>query len=462
MFVRTKNYFIGHRLIATEDVFEKAKINLVFNFTLFMTLLAIPFVIQLYINGFWYHFSINIFEILSLIFIYILFKTNISLKYIGISFVIMDSIMSAGSLVFQNGYFEIQAGLWSMLLIIYTFFVLGKKWGLSIVLFITFLYLGCVPFENGTSMLNFGIPENQILPTASAFIVFPFLLNIYIITVFINTNIAAENLMRKQKQKLETQKNEIVSSITYARRIQQAKLPKKEDVYSYFPNSFILFKPKDIVSGDFYWVDKVNDSIYFAAVDCTGHGVPGAMMSVLGFNLISQAVHEKGKTTPSEILGFLDWGVNKTLRQSDYGSKVKDGMDLALCCFNPNTLELQYAGVQNPLYIVTTGEKGIELLETKADKSPIGINSDGIIDIYTNHTFKLKKGDCVYIFSDGYADQMGGTKGKKFMYKPLRNLLTSIAHKEINEQLQIIENTFYQWKKDYDQVDDVLLIGVKI
>lgn len=304
--------------------------------------------------------------------------------------------------------------------------------------------------------------NNKLLLFSSSFIILLLLISGGLLYQRYKARNKTNKELTIKNREILLQKKEITDSINYAKRIQEAILPPANFVNEILPNSFIFYKPKDIVSGDFYWVDKVNDFIYFAAVDCTGHGVPGAMMSVLGFNLITQAVHEKGKATPAEILGFLDWGVNKTLRQSDHGSKVKDGMDLAICRFNPNTLELQYAGVQNPLYIVTTSEKGVELLEIKADKSPIGINTDGIIDIYTNHSFKLKKGDCVYIFSDGYADQMGGPKGKKFMYKPLRSLLTSIAQKEINEQLQIVEHTFYQWKKDYEQVDDVLLIGVKI
>lgn len=457
MFVRTKNYFIGHRLIATEDVFEKAKINLVFNFTLFMTLLAIPFVIQLYINGFWYHFSINIFEILSLIFIYILFKTNISLKYIGISFVIMDSIMSAGSLVFQNGYFEIQAGLWSMLLIIYTFFVLGKKWGLSIVLFITFLYLGCVPFENGTSMLNFGIPENQILPTASAFIVFPFLLNIYIITVFINTNIAAENLMRKQKQKLETQKNEIVSSITYARRIQQAKLPKKEDVYSYFSNSFILFKPKDIVSGDFYFFQKTEESIIIASADCTGHGVPGALISIIGSEKLEDAVSQKRDL--SDILKMLNRGIKTSLKQSDSDESTRDGMDIAICSIDRENRIVKYAGANRPLWVIRNGQNIVE--ETKATKKAIGgLTEDG--QHFDTHKITLEQGDTFYIFTDGYADQFNGQNGKKIMTKKLKEILLDIQHKPMRDQEKYLDNFLETWKAGEEQIDDILIIGIRL
>jgi serine phosphatase RsbU (regulator of sigma subunit) len=457
MFVRIKNYFIGHRIIATEDVFEKAKISLVFNFTFFMTLLAIPFVIQLYINGFWYHFSINIFEALSLALIYILFKTNIPLKYIGISFVIMDSIMSAGSLVFQNGYFEIQAGLWSMLLVIYTFFVLGKKWGLAIVLFVALLYLGCIPFENGTSILNFGIPENQILPTASAFIIFPFLLNIYIITVFINTNITAENLMREQKQKLEAQKNEIVSSITYAKRIQQAKLPIKEEIYSSLPNSFILFKPKDIVSGDFYFFQKTEKYLFIASADCTGHGVPGAIMSMIGSEKLEDAVSQN--TDTSEILKMLNKGIKTSLKQSDSDESTRDGMDIAICSIDTVNRIVKYAGANRPLWIIRNGQKVVE--EIKATKTAIG----GLTEEnqhFDTHEIALQQGDTFYICTDGYADQFSGQDGRKLMTKKLKEILVNIQSKTMPEQETYLDNFIENWKGRTEQVDDILVIGVRL
>lgn len=258
---------------------------------------------------------------------------------------------------------------------------------------------------------------------------------------------------------ISEQKKEITDSINYARRIQEAILPPQHYVNNLLPNSFIMYRPKDIVSGDFYFIEQLDDSIYFAAVDCTGHGVPGAMMSVLGFNLISQALHEKGKRTPADILQYLDWGVNKTLRQSDEGNTVKDGMDLAVCRYQPASRKLQYAGVQNPLYMISAAG---EFTIVKADKSPIGINVDGIIDEYTNHEMKLNEGDCVYIFTDGFADQMGGEKGKKFMYKPFRELLLSVSTEDMPVQLQKITQAFDRWKGKNDQIDDVLVMGMKV
>lgn len=265
-------------------------------------------------------------------------------------------------------------------------------------------------------------------------------------------------LLSIKNEEITQQKKEITDSINYARRIQESIMPPEQDFKTLLPGCFIFYAPKDIVSGDFYWIAEREGLILFAAVDCTGHGVPGAMMSVVGFNLLEQAVNERGFTKPSDILRHLDWGVNKLLRQSEAGSVVKDGMDLALCSFNPKTLELQYAGAFNPLYHVRNGV----LTELKADKSPIGVNTDGVVDDYTNHTLQLQKGDSIYIFSDGYADQFGGPFGKKFKYNQLREVLKKIYMLSPEEQRQRLDAAFVEWKRDIFQVDDVLLIGVKV
>jgi len=268
----------------------------------------------------------------------------------------------------------------------------------------------------------------------------------------------ANELLELQNKEITQQKKEITDSINYAKRIQESILPPDSHWKSILPNSFIFYRPKDIVSGDFYWIEQRNEFICFAAVDCTGHGVPGALMSVVGFNLLTQAVNEIGITEPAEILKHLDAGVTKTLRQSEEGKGVKDGMDLSLCTLNIKTNELQYAGAFNSLYYIQNNH----LHEIKADKFPIGINLDGIVDNYTNHKIQLKKGDAVYLFSDGYADQFGGAKGKKFKYNKLKELLLSVHDKKPNEQQQIISETFDNWKKNLEQVDDVVVIGVKI
>jgi serine phosphatase RsbU (regulator of sigma subunit) len=269
---------------------------------------------------------------------------------------------------------------------------------------------------------------------------------------------AANRMLQQQNKEIIHQKQEITDSINYARRIQESILPPDSYVKSRLEDSFILYKPKDIVSGDFYWVEKMNDYAVFAAVDCTGHGVPGALMSVVGFNILNQAVNERQLVKPSEILAFLDAGVNNMLRQSTEMNSVKDGMDLALCSLNPERNLLQYAGAYNSLYIVQDNQ----LKEIKADKFPIGVNLDGRADTYTNHEVPVKKGDCVYLFSDGYADQFGGPLGKKYKYNTFRKLLLEVHHKPMDEQRAILDRTIEEWRGELEQVDDILVMGIRI
>ncbi|MDQ3048239.1 MAG: tetratricopeptide repeat protein [Bacteroidota bacterium] len=268
----------------------------------------------------------------------------------------------------------------------------------------------------------------------------------------------ANTMLEHRNSEMALQKKEITDSINYAKRIQESILPPQDHWQKLLPESFIFYRPKDIVSGDFYWVEQREDVICFAAVDCTGHGVPGALMSVVGFNLLTQAVNEMKLSIPSEILKHLDHGVTKTLRQSEEGKGVKDGMDLSLCSLNLKTNELQYAGAFNSLYYFS---KGV-FHEIKADKFPIGVNIDGKVDEYTNHTIQLEKGDTVYLYSDGYADQFGGPKGKKFKYNQLKELLKEIHSLSPENQKQVIEERFDSWKRELEQVDDVVIIGVRV
>jgi serine phosphatase RsbU (regulator of sigma subunit) len=264
-------------------------------------------------------------------------------------------------------------------------------------------------------------------------------------------------LTQRNEQLLEHQKD-VNASISYAERIQSAIMPPNELIKLALPKSFIFYLPRDVVSGDFYFVEKVGDEVIFAAVDCTGHGIPGALISVIGFNYLHRAVVENGIHVPSEILQYLDVGVNERLRQTDNASGVSDGMELSLCNLNMKTKVLQYAGAYNPIYIVSDGE----LTVVKGDKLEIGVNPDGVADDYTNHTIQLKEGDCVYLFSDGYADQFGGPKGKKFMYKQLRDTLLNINKLSMKEQKKVLGSVFQNWRGKEDQVDDVLLMGVRI
>ena len=284
-----------------------------------------------------------------------------------------------------------------------------------------------------------------------------------------------ERVVNERTAALKLKEQEITDSIKYALRIQLSIIPTQQRVKSLLPKSMVYYRPKDIVSGDFYWIESLGDEVLFAAVDCTGHGVPGAMMSVIGLKSLTQAVQDKHLSKPSDILQFLDIAVNDTLRQSYDPSAVKDGMDLALCNINYKTLTLQYAGAFNSLvilrknialtYSVTNSREvffGMNMLEIKSDKCPIGSNLDGVADEFTNHTIQLQKDDCIYIYTDGYADQFGGPKGKKFKYNKLKEVLVQSAHLPIDEHYAALDKSFNEWRGSQEQVDDVLVIGVKI
>jgi len=271
--------------------------------------------------------------------------------------------------------------------------------------------------------------------------------------------IEAQNfILSDQKEQILLQQTEIMDSIRYAFRIQTAILPPAYNVSDCLKEGFILYLPKAVVSGDFYFVERLENKVVVAAVDCTGHGVPGAMMSVIGYNLLNQAVKLQHILNPAEILSFLDNGVTEILRQTNNESGVKDGMDITVCVFEEGSTTVEIAGAYNPAYVVSNGE----LSEIKADKLPIGVNVDGKVDNYTCHTLNLKKGDMVYLFSDGYADQFGGPLGKKFKYKSLREMLVSYSNLNTIEQKEKYTARFNDWKGSLEQVDDVLLIGIRI
>lgn len=263
--------------------------------------------------------------------------------------------------------------------------------------------------------------------------------------------------IEKQRQKLEELYKDVTDSIRYAKRLQDSILPPDNTIRRMLPQSFVLFKPKDIVSGDFYWFHEQDDLILFAAVDCTGHGVPGAFMSLVGANALNQAVKEHESTEPARILEDLNKISSETLNKGAENNSVRDGMDLALCALKRDNMELEFAGANNPLYIIRDGN----LIHIRPDKFAIGAFEPGSKK-YTNHKVKLQKNDVVYVFSDGFADQFGGHKGKKFMYKQFKDLLKSIANLPLDEQRAKLEQTIEKWRGSFEQVDDILVIGVKI
>lgn len=261
-----------------------------------------------------------------------------------------------------------------------------------------------------------------------------------------------------QRELVEEKNKEIMDSIIYAKRLQEAILPPQKLVKEYLNNSFILYKPKDIVAGDFYWMEHKNGNILIAAADCTGHGVPGAMVSVICNNGLNQSVREYGLSDPGKILDKTREIIIQEFEKSE--DDVKDGMDISLCSINAKTLS--WAGANNPLWIIrkpVTKDNEYEFIEIKANKQPIGKYIDQ--KPFTTHSFELQQEDTIYIFTDGFQDQFGGDKGKKFKASKMKDLFLSIQDKPMEEQKEIIHDTFERWKGDLEQIDDVCIIGVR-
>lgn len=271
------------------------------------------------------------------------------------------------------------------------------------------------------------------------------------------------NRILGQKNALIEEKNKsITDSINYARRIQRAMLTSESYLQKFLPEFFIFNRPKDIVSGDFYWAVYLNGKLFFMTADCTGHGVPGAFMSLIGVSFLNEIVIEKNITDPGKILDQLRDEIIHALNpeeneMQDDGSSVMDGMDCVLCVYDLKEMELHYAAANNPLWIVRNGMINVYA----ANKMPVG-KYEGEKETFGTGKVKLVKGDTVFTFTDGFADQFGGPQGKKFKYKQLGNLLSANANLPMPGQKKILEHTFENWKSYLEQVDDVLVIGVKV
>jgi serine phosphatase RsbU (regulator of sigma subunit) len=267
----------------------------------------------------------------------------------------------------------------------------------------------------------------------------------------VNVKLTNQNTVITQK------KHEIENSIRYAKGIQTALLPDMQEIKSCFGNSFIYYQPKDVVSGDFYWFHKLNGSFYCVAADCTGHGVPGALMSIVSVDKITQAIFEKKILEPKDILRFLNVEIKKALKQHNESSRQRDGLDIALLKFDLEKNTVSYSGANRPLYVTNSGT----LSEHKPDKVAIAGFTDDAHE-FNQITLSLKKGDGLYIFSDGFADQFGGPEGKKYMSRNFKSLLESVSGLDAAEQEKEVINRHLSWKGSYDQVDDILVIGIKV
>lgn len=279
----------------------------------------------------------------------------------------------------------------------------------------------------------------------------------------------------EQRDLVMKQKQAMTDSITYAQKIQSAILPMPSAIEEFFSGHFIIFQPRDIVSGDFYWFKETEDNIIIVGADCTGHGVPGAFMSMLGVTLLNEEFRRNPFCKPSEMLGILRSRVKETMTQENCLEEQKDGMEMAYVLINKETRQLQYAGANHPLYLLrlkegepvaeheeylSAEERGFQLFHFKGDRQPIGTHWEE--SEFTNHVIELRDGDTFYIFSDGFIDQFGGTRRKKYKAVNFRKLLLSIQHESMQEQKQIIKSAFESWRGKHEQIDDVSVIGVRI
>ncbi|MCX6335622.1 MAG: SpoIIE family protein phosphatase [Bacteroidia bacterium] len=282
---------------------------------------------------------------------------------------------------------------------------------------------------------------------------------------------ATLNVVNAQKVEIEAVNSQMTDSINYAKYIQSAILPQKELLDAYLKEYFILFNPRDIVSGDFYWATSIEGLSVIAAVDCTGHGVPGAFMSMLGAALLNEIINKEYITHPGVILRRLRKEIIRSLHQRGETGELKDGMDISICTIDFVNMKLQFAGANNPLYLVRKrdgkridtrtfieSEKNI-LYEIKGDRMPISIHES--MKEFTTHEIEIIKGDVLYLFSDGFADQFGGRDGKKLHYMTFKKILLEHTGESMEEQKLSLEKTFFDWKGDLSQVDDVLVVGIR-
>jgi serine phosphatase RsbU (regulator of sigma subunit) len=273
-----------------------------------------------------------------------------------------------------------------------------------------------------------------------------------------NLALAEKNKIIEEKNIIvEEQHKDITDSIKYAQRIQQAILPPDKLWSNILPQSFVFYQPKDILSGDFYWIEETAEHIFIAAADCTGHGVPGALMSIVNYNLLNRAVLEHGLTDAGAILDSVNKYLTLSLHQTFQESAVRDGMDVSLCVINKTSKKMNFAGAFNSIYLIRNNE----IQEFIPDKQPVGAFIEDNIKPFKNQTFQLIENDVIYMFTDGYADQFGGPKGKKYKYKQLQQLLLDSHAKSFAEQKSIIKKSINDWKGNLEQVDDILLLGYK-
>lgn len=259
-----------------------------------------------------------------------------------------------------------------------------------------------------------------------------------------------------QRSELQLRNKDLTDSLNYARRIQAALLPAEHHIRKIFNNYFIYYRPKHIVSGDFYWFSEREGKYFIAAADCTGHGVPGALMSMIGLELIQKIINEMGVDDSDQLLLTMNRELESAFFKEESGKAlIRDGIEMGICIIDKKTREMEFSGAFLPVYIV----RDDKLIEIKGDKKNV-VQSFAMVS-FNRSTFQLREGDLLYLFSDGYADQFGGPENKKFMYRRLRHLLLTISKYPLNDQERILDETISSWMEGHDQIDDMMILGVR-
>ncbi len=458
---KLKNWFIGDYLAKTDDVFERSKIELLYSYSVSFWFLGTAFYISAIVRGYTYHTFCLTFAVIALLIIPFILKYKQSVRIASIWYIVQQILVSNGEVVIQQNKADITSGLWIMTFILFSFFLFGRKWGL-----ICILIMGIISSIAGPLSQKLSIPVSQQYQGTIIEVLVPLLLNVIIVWVFIKTRSDAEEYIKQQSlqlelksKELETKNHDVRDSINYAKRIQYAVLPQEETIYRSIPLSFIFYKPKDIVSGDFFWFHEINKEEYIlVCADCTGHGVPGAFMTVIGSSLLNQTVIDNKIVQPSQILLELDKLINFTLKQQkDSDISVQDGMDLTLLKVNKTKKELIITSAKRPAVFI----RNKELQEIKGNKFSLGGMRSGEKQ-FIETTVNYEEDDLLYLFTDGYADQFGGEKAKKFSSKRLRELFLEVHKLPMIDQKNNISKTIANWQGNLEQIDDMLVIGIKL
>ncbi len=465
-FSRFKKYIIGNAVSKTDDVFEKARIDLTFNITVFFLALGILYYINLLANHYTWFVYITSIAVVSLPLVLVVLKKTGNVKYAGYLFIAEQLIVAFFHMVLENFEFDAEGAFWTMFVILFAFLVLGTRTGWIVAIYSgALIFFGLCNEACDCSLFYFDTPADQLPAPQPILIFLPLALCVYTIYRSVSTRKIAEAEINKQKKLLATSnrllesKNEdVLSSIHYAKRIQQAVLPPEDRVQRDIPLSFIFYRPKDIVSGDFFWFHSLDDNRYILAVaDCTGHGVPGAFMTVIGSNLLNQIVIENKIFAPGKILDELDLRLTSTLRQEkEHRGLVQDGMDISIILVERSKKEINFSSAKRPAIFMRNGK----LEEFKGSKLSIGG-----LRTETKHFEEIlipyAEDDCLYLYSDGIVDQFGGEQNKKLTTKRLREKIITISAFSIHDQSRQVEELFDTWKGPNEQTDDALMIGIR-